>query len=264
MAKRCIFAGCSGWQAVGSLLCRKCAANPAAVRAAEIHSNLDTFLAMPAQYRLMCYTVTGDPAHVALAEGEAVDILELDPSGMCLCRTEGGKVGLYPRAHLLTEDEIYERFIAEEDARLQAELDEQKRAKDAAEEQYEQQLRQRMKQKAEDDKRQRALDAERRAAEAARLQEELEFRRKWEAEQAAAATEAERQAKAEVARRQREAAAKREAEAREQKKKWDEQEEAMRIAREEASMPAWKRDLVAKRRASAGESTSVFPGAAPR
>lgn len=133
--------GCNGWQAVGVLLCRQHANDPAALRTADIHKNLDTYLARPAQYQLMCYTQTGNPMHLALEEGEAVDVLEIDPQGMCLCRTAAGAVGFYPRADLLTEDEVYQRFIAEEDARLQAELEARKQAQDKEAEAYEAQLR---------------------------------------------------------------------------------------------------------------------------
>lgn len=66
-----------------------------------------------------------------LAEGATVDVLELDPSGMCICRDETGNVGFFPRANLLTEDEIYQRFIVEEDARLLAELEAKKAQDDA-------------------------------------------------------------------------------------------------------------------------------------
>lgn len=138
---QCVVNGCNGWQAVGVLLCRQHANDPAALRTADIHKNLDTYLARPAQYQLMCYTQTGNPMHLALEEGEAVDVLEIDPQGMCLCRTAAGAVGFYPRADLLTEDEVYQRFIAEEDARLQAELEARKQAQDKEAEAYEAQLR---------------------------------------------------------------------------------------------------------------------------
>jgi hypothetical protein len=98
--------GCAGWQGVGSLLCRKHVGDPAAARVADIHANLDAYLARPAQYKLMCYTQTGDPSHLTLEEGEAVDVLEIDAGGLCLCRTSAGAVGFYPRSDLLTEDEV--------------------------------------------------------------------------------------------------------------------------------------------------------------
>ena len=45
-----------------------------------------------------------------------------DPvNGLVLCRTTEAatpSVGYFPRASLMTEDEIYERFILEEDERL--------------------------------------------------------------------------------------------------------------------------------------------------
>jgi hypothetical protein len=84
-----------------------------------------------ARYRLVVYTVSKNVTHMPLAEGATVDVLEVDPSGMCVCRDDSGDVGFYSRANLLTEDEIYQRFIVEEDARLLAELETKKTQDDA-------------------------------------------------------------------------------------------------------------------------------------
>ena len=78
----------------------------------------------------MCDRESSEPFCLALTEGQTVDVLLNNADGTCLVRTDAGDVGYAPRAHLLTEDEIYQKFIAEEDARLQAELEEQKRASD--------------------------------------------------------------------------------------------------------------------------------------
>lgn len=57
-----------------------------------------------------------------------------DPvDGVVLCRTTEAttpSVGYFPRVSLMTENEIYERFILEEDERLLAEIEEKKRAQD--------------------------------------------------------------------------------------------------------------------------------------
>jgi hypothetical protein len=128
---------------------------------------------------------------------------------------------------------------------------------------YERGLRAQMLQKADDERRQRAVDAEMRRAEAERLQQELEFKRAWEAEQAGKAAQEQQRAKEEAERRARHVQEQREKEARAEAARWRGQEEAMKKEREAAMMPAWKRDLVAKKRTGDGTET-VFPGAAPR
>jgi VIT1/CCC1 family predicted Fe2+/Mn2+ transporter len=78
-------------------------------------------------------------------------------------------VGLFPTSQLLTEEAIYEQFMEEEDARLAAELEQTANAAAEAEEKFERQMREKIKQKIADDKSQRQREKAHREARSSRL-----------------------------------------------------------------------------------------------
>eukprot|EP00039_Didymoeca_costata_P007181 m.97107 g.97107 ORF g.97107 m.97107 type:complete len:252 (-) comp13579_c0_seq1:208-963(-) len=185
--KRC-FVGCGRWEFANGM-CKECKGLPGAAKMQRVGANLAAY---KNQAPLAVLVATGSSTvatHVKLQEGHYVDVLEdVDATGEILVRTHNQNVekrivGYFPRDKLLTEDEIYAQFMAEEDERLQKEIDKQKREKAAEEAAYEEELRQKMKLKAEQDRKQRAIDAENRRLEAERLQRELAEREAREAEQ---------------------------------------------------------------------------------
>lgn len=165
---------------------------------------------------------------------------------------------------MATEEEIYEQFIIEEDARLLAEIQEQKQAQDKQAEDYERALRDRMKKKAEEDRRQRAIDAENRRIEAERMQREYEAQKAAEADQQRIREAEEKRRKEEARSRAAALEQKRIEEARKNREEWESSEKAAKDAAYLSSLPQWKRDLVMKQRREANSDTTVFPGAASR
>lgn len=201
---------------------------------------LETLRLGPVLNTLVVTGPSPDGSHLALEEGAYVDVLEpagASLAGACLCRTQAPDpknrdVGFYDAALLQTEEQVYERFMAEENARLAAELEAQQQAKQDEADSYERALRQRMKDKAEADRKQRAIDAENRRIEAERLQRELEERRAREAEEARVREEARQRDVAEKARRLAEEKQARENDARQNKAAWDRKELEVRDAEE--------------------------------
>eukprot|EP00041_Stephanoeca_diplocostata_P011057 m.179757 g.179757 ORF g.179757 m.179757 type:complete len:164 (-) comp18396_c0_seq5:1070-1561(-) len=131
MPSKCCVVGCSEWE-FQDLLCRKHKGDGDAKRIAHLVKNKEKYLVQPAKYVLIANELSRSEFHLPLSEGEEVDVLDIDGNGTCLCRTLSTpkQVGYYPRTQLLTKEEIYEQFIRDEDARLEAELLEQKRMQD--------------------------------------------------------------------------------------------------------------------------------------
>lgn len=237
----------------------------------RVGGNMKAFQTMPAAYALVATGSSAVNTHVKLKEGDYCDLLEeADANGEALVRTQKADpeqriVGYFPRQLLLTEDEIYQRFIAEEDERIRAELERQKREADEKEAAYEAQLRQKMLAKAEQDRKQRVIDAENARLEAERMQRELEERQKLEAEEQRRLDEARRLEMQEKARQLAAAEAKRIEEARKNKELWDAQEQAAKDAEYLSKLPAWKREMVLKKREDDARRdpslSTVFPGA---
>ena len=204
--------------------------------------------------------------------GDYVDVLEAS-GAIYLCRTHAPspantEVGYFPQGLLATEEAIYEQFMEEEDQRLAAELEKQKRDKDQAEEAYEKEMREKIKAKIAADKSQRARAAEERKQEAERLQKELEEQRvRDEADAKRYAEERAREVEAKARQMAKEDAGRME-EARRNKAQWSAVEDQRKEDDMMAKLPQWKKDMVMKkRREEAGQDpnlSGVFPGSAPR
>lgn len=271
MPARCLFRGCGKWEFQDGL-CKTCQQSPDAPKIVYIAQNLDALRAQGAVRVLVCMGNSPNPSHIALNEGDYVDILQEATAGEFLVRTQAGnpmdrKVGFYPEQMLLTEEQVYTQFMADEDARLAAEIEAKKTQQDTAAEEYEAQLRKNMFHKAEQDRKQRGIDAENRKLEAERMQRELEARRLAEAEQQKIYA-AERQA--EIQEKARQTAVLEKAridDARRNKAEWDKKDERMKDDEYLRKLPAWKREMVLAKRAqerSADPNLSgVFPGSAP-
>lgn len=251
MSKRCVTPQCGKWANQG-LLCKDCARIPDAVRAADVVNRMSDIMTMPAMQTLIATKAASSQYHMQVEEGAKVDLLGQPENGLVLCRAGQQLAGYFPRASLMTEEEIYEHFIVDEDLQLLEEIEQEKRDKDQAARDYEIALQSRMKNKAASDKAQRAIDAETRKIEAERLQRELEERRVYEAEQARLRDQSDKQRKAEEAAKKSAADSARLNEARLNKAGWDSTEAAAKDSAYLASLPGWKRDMVLKKRAEGG------------
>lgn len=248
MSKRCVTNGCSKWANQG-LLCKDCAKIPEAVRAADVVGRMSDIVTMPAIQTLIATKAASSQYHIQVEPGAKIDLLGPPDNGIVLCRVQGQQLaGYFPRASLMTEEEIYEHFIVDEDLRLLEEIEQEKLARDQAGRDYEAALQARMKNKAASDQAQRAIDAKNRKIEAERMQQELEERRVYEAEEARLRDLSDKQRKAEEAARKAAEEKGRLNEARHNKAVWDGNEAAAKDAAYLASLPGWKRDMVLKKR----------------
>lgn len=83
-----------------------------------------------------------------LSDGQVVDVLQ-EQGGLLVVRTQQApgdnsplKIGYFPVEQLLTEEEIYAKFMYEEELRLAKELEDAKLADEAKTQAYEENLRQ--------------------------------------------------------------------------------------------------------------------------
>ena len=103
-----------------------------------------------------------------LAEGEYVDVIEwVYPSSpdLAVCRTAGQAIGFYPNGVLRSEEDIFAEFRQAEDIALTQEIEQREEKARAEEVAIDAALREKIKQKAEDDRIARAAEAERRKRE---------------------------------------------------------------------------------------------------
>eukprot|EP00041_Stephanoeca_diplocostata_P035977 m.1291131 g.1291131 ORF g.1291131 m.1291131 type:complete len:305 (-) comp24785_c1_seq1:6320-7234(-) len=193
--QRCMMRNCGKWEFVKGL-CKECSKSAASI-AHLVNKNWDEYKnKAPIAVNMVVITERPDGHFIELKEGEHVHILEYvtDQPDLCIVRTAAEKIGYYATSAMKTEEQIYREFTMEEDVQLILELEQQEEVERQREAQFEENLRQKMKQKVEADRLRRLEEAEERKREAERLLEELEQKKAWEAEQDRAAREA-RQAK---------------------------------------------------------------------
>lgn len=223
----------------------------------------------PLAVNLVVVTTKDAGYFLELAEGDHVDVLEWQPKGLqdvCVVRTKAEQIGYYSLSTLKTEEQIYEEFKINEDYDLLQELEQQEEAERQKEAQFEADLKNRMRQKAEQDRFNRENESKHRREEAERMLREIE-EAKALAEADSRAKQAEvgayRRQQAEIKAKQdqmlrKDATAIRESEERaftakinskEAASKAWEQSEAERKDKEYLdSLPAWKRAVILKKR----------------
>eukprot|EP01147_Barroeca_monosierra_P010501 gene10501-2629_t len=244
--RRCVIQGCSSWEFDSVVhMCRNCCAQYSQV-ADAIRKYQKASVLKPG---LVVTKPIPSPFYLGLQEGDKVDILDILPDNTSIIvRTLDETIGYYNIDCVATEDEIVQKFQIEEERRKEEEEKMQKEAQRQAEELYEEQLKERMRMKAQEEKERRAAEAEMRRLEQDRLMEQLEQMRlveqkrqqEAEARRLALKAEQERIAQKEHERRVREA--------HEMKRVWDLQKQQYEKEKRLANQPQWKRDLLEKRR----------------
>ncbi|EDQ88947.1 uncharacterized protein MONBRDRAFT_25684 [Monosiga brevicollis MX1] len=265
---RCMIQGCDAWEfdpevsapfsvpalqcATSVHMCRKCTGDFAQVAAAA-RKYKDAPVLKP---NMFVTQAISSPHYLGLQEGEMCDVLDiLEDGSSIIVRAHGsGLVGYFNLDFVATEEEIAARFMEEEEKKRVEGAEREKAEQRRREEEYEEMLRQRMKQKAQEDKERRAYEEQQRRIEAERMQQEFEAMQLAQAERQKrmAAEEARRKAVCAVAslcllaEEQRLAAEKavREEEARRMKAEWDRQQDEYQRQKKMAQLPAWKRDLL--------------------
>eukprot|EP00037_Helgoeca_nana_P034056 m.420383 g.420383 ORF g.420383 m.420383 type:complete len:286 (+) comp32458_c0_seq1:110-967(+) len=266
--QRCMMRGCSKWEFAKGL-CKECSkADPTGSISALLSRDWEAIKNHPPiASNMVVVRVCTEGYMLELGEGDYVNVIEHIPDrGLVVVRTPTEKIGYYSANALQTEDQIYQTFTVDEDVALILELEGQEEAERKREAEFEAGLRNRMKEKAEEQRRARA-DAERQSKERAQqMLEELEAKKAWE-QQEARASAAEKHARGEKeaeTRRWRDgqlrkqASAVREADERSQEIKLytKAQEHEAYVIQEEArkdkvyldSLPAWKRTVVLRKR----------------
>eukprot|EP00039_Didymoeca_costata_P000922 m.48070 g.48070 ORF g.48070 m.48070 type:complete len:306 (-) comp10550_c0_seq1:1226-2143(-) len=204
--QRCLRRGCDRWEFEKGL-CKQCAAAGGPVT--ELSKvDWEAFKNKPPiQTGFVVVQVVDEPHFLELVEGDIVDVLEWRrDNNTAIVRSSREEVGFYAASVLKTEEEIYNEFRLDEDVRICQYLENQEEIERQQEQEYDRLLKERMRAKAEEDRRQREEDAIRRRAEAERLLQEIEERKAWEASQ--------EQERREAIRRQREEREKMEAQQR--------------------------------------------------
>jgi len=265
--QKCLRRNCDKWEFAKGL-CKPCAAEGGVINHLSevdwtVYKNKP-----PETSGLVVVATLDQPHYLELTEGDYVDVLEWQrDKKLAICRTGDQKVGFYADSALKSEEDVFAEFMQHEDAALIEEIEQKEAAERAAEEAFDRNLREQMKAKAEQDRLARQQEAEQRRLDAERALEELEQRKAWEAEQARLAAEEKQRARREKADRDAKAAKVRAIEAsavRQQSeaqnrarlqqkeaeaKAWESAEAARKDKEYLDSLPAWKREVVLRKRA---------------
>lgn len=265
--QRCIIRGCNKWEFANGL-CKECAKDAAPI-AHLLNRNWEEYKNKPPIAVNMVVVQERSEGHfIELHEGDYVHVLEWCASekDLCIVRSAREEIGYFATSALKTETQIYEEFTMEEDVQLILELEKKNEVEREQEAQFEAALKQKMRDKAEQDRLQRQAEAEARKAEAERLLAELEAQKAYEAEQARIAQEEKRMKMARDAEERKwrdaqlrkQANAVREADERAFQARMDskaaasaawERAEAERKDKEYLdSLPAWKRVVILRKR----------------
>lgn len=269
--QRCMKRGCDRWEFKKGL-CAPCSKEGGllvqlADQDWEVYRNK-----APIAVKLVVVTIKDEPYFLELGEGDYVNVLEWQPKGLAdvaIVRTVDEVIGYYSIASLKTEEQIYDEFTINEDYDLLLELEGQEEAEREREAQFEQNLKSRMKLKAEEDRKNREGENKRRREEAERMLREYEEQKAFaekDSRAAAAAKKTQDKQQAELqnkqaARLRQDASAIREADERAFQARINSKEaasaawEASEAERKDKeyldSLPAWKRGVILRKREEA-------------